>query len=431
MLSRFAANALNCRNRQVWFKHRVQDSVRGCVFFALQPVKYASVCHLMRLDMYQIRRIILLNIYNVFQVIASGLILTLLFVPPAHAQSNACRQLAARLSAVSVGNNADTSPQYREYDDAIRQQKIQLNKTMKIAKRSGCLRRTLFGFGKKSGRCGRILDGIERMEENLQYLQNTRNQYSSSGGNAAQQRNQILKEMQQRRCNVSGVVDTREASTKPRRRSLVEQIFGVRTYGDDGRRGVDEYGVDLGIANKYNTFRTLCVRTCDGYYFPISFSTVPERFNYDESVCSAMCPGTEVELFHHRMPLEDSEEMISYRTSLPYAEQPFAFSYRKEINKECGCRFATSNLTEIAGAEQSADPTPNKPVVRIGVPVSRPLIALDPDSRENKAGNLSLAQIALMIERSITVAESGNSNQTDLAENRKVRIVGPAFYPVQ
>ena len=37
---------------------------------------------------------------------------------------------------------------------------------------------------------------------------------------------------------------------------------------------------------------TLCVRTCDGYYFPISFSTTQDRSPEDERTCQAMCPGT-------------------------------------------------------------------------------------------------------------------------------------------
>ena len=35
------------------------------------------------------------------------------------------------------------------------------------------------------------------------------------------------------------------------------------------------------------TYRTVCVRTCDGYYFPISYSTVPGRFADDQSHASA------------------------------------------------------------------------------------------------------------------------------------------------
>src|SRR5262249_30316969 len=45
------------------------------------------------------------------------------------------------------------------------------------------------------------------------------------------------------------------------------------------------------------TFRTVCVRTCDGFYFPISYSTSPDRFRDDEQACQRMCPATEVALY--------------------------------------------------------------------------------------------------------------------------------------
>ena len=39
------------------------------------------------------------------------------------------------------------------------------------------------------------------------------------------------------------------------------------------------------------TFRTICVRTCDGFYYPISAATSPARFAEDEKACRAVLPG--------------------------------------------------------------------------------------------------------------------------------------------
>ena len=36
-----------------------------------------------------------------------------------------------------------------------------------------------------------------------------------------------------------------------------------------------------------------CARSCDGYYFPISYSTVPSKFPEDEQLCRRLCPATE------------------------------------------------------------------------------------------------------------------------------------------
>ena len=363
--------------------------------------------------------------------LVASLLLGIGSVEQSSAQSAICNQLSAQLASLQSGNVQAVDPRYREYDDAVRQQQAQLTKTRKIAKRTGCLKRGLFALlNKTNSRCGRILDGIDRMEVNLEKLKDTRERFAPRQAGGSRERNLIIKRMQQRRCNLSGVIDTRQVKADPnRRRSLVEQIFGVRTYGDDGRRGIDEYGVDLDIANQYNTFRTLCVRTCDGYYFPISFSTVPGRFENDEQTCQAMCPGTEVSLYHHRMPLEDSEEMISYRTLIPYAEQPYAFSYRKAINPECGCRFSTGDRFQTAAGDYNTDQTiAHDSPPRIGTPTFRVDPALDPETQDNRMGNLTFKKIALMLK---DPASNGTGTEVAVASDRKVRVVGPAFYPVQ
>jgi len=335
--------------------------------------------------------------------------------------------LSAQLASLNTGSLGETSPQYREFDDAVRQQQIQLSKTRRIAERSGCLRRTLFGLGKKGGRCGRILDGVKRMESNLAGLKRARAGFAPRQAGNSRERQRIIRRMQNRGCDNTEVAGTSQTrNEKSRRRTLVEQIFGVRTYGEDGRRGLNDYDADAGLAGRYNTFRTLCVRTCDGYYFPISFSTVPGRFEQDEQICKAMCPGSEVLLYHHRMPTEDSEDMVSYKTQISYAQQPYAFSYRKQVNPECGCRFSTANIsqggqTSLSELNNAADTPP------VGLPLPRPDPALDPDTQENRAGNLTFDIMALLLNGS----EVNEATELADASKRKVRIVGPAFFPVQ
>ena len=88
-------------------------------------------------------------------------------------------------------------------------------------------------------------------------------------------------------------------------------------------------GDDLGPQS--GTYRTVCVRSCDGFYFPISFATVPARFPDDERTCKALCPASDANLFAYRNPGED----ISSATSIngqPYSSMPNAFRYRQEFN---------------------------------------------------------------------------------------------------
>ncbi len=85
------------------------------------------------------------------------------------------------------------------------------------------------------------------------------------------------------------------------------------------------------------TFRTVCVRTCDGYYFPISYSTVSSHFADDEHSCQRLCPAAEVALYSFHNPGEEIEQAVS-ASGQPYTALPNAFHYRKEFTAACSCR---------------------------------------------------------------------------------------------
>src|SRR5207253_256550 len=93
------------------------------------------------------------------------------------------------------------------------------------------------------------------------------------------------------------------------------------------------------------TYRTVCVRTCDGYYFPISYSTVPGKFADDEQLCHRLCPAAEVMLYSHRNPGEDVSRAVSISGRL-YSDLPTAFSYRKQFTPACSCRVPGQSWAE-------------------------------------------------------------------------------------
>jgi hypothetical protein len=85
------------------------------------------------------------------------------------------------------------------------------------------------------------------------------------------------------------------------------------------------------------SYRTVCVRTCDGYYFPISYATASSRFTDDARACQRECPATEAVLYTYRNPGEDIGQAVSIGGQ-PYTELPNAFRYRKEFTATCSCR---------------------------------------------------------------------------------------------
>jgi hypothetical protein len=109
------------------------------------------------------------------------------------------------------------------------------------------------------------------------------------------------------------------------------------------------------------TFRTVCVRTCDGGYFPISFATPPARFTDDEKTCRALCPATEAALYAYRNPGEDINQAVSVNGQ-PYTALPNAFKFRSEFNPSCACKApgqtwsdALKSIDDKAEAAQQGD----------------------------------------------------------------------------
>ncbi len=103
----------------------------------------------------------------------------------------------------------------------------------------------------------------------------------------------------------------------------------------DGPRGPTNQFGNLPFA----TYRTLCVRLCDGYYFPVSFSTLPNHFQRDAQLCQSQCAAP-AELYYHQNPGGAVEQAVSASTQQPYTSLKSAFRYRKEFVQGCSCKQA-------------------------------------------------------------------------------------------
>ncbi|WP_045836113.1 DUF2865 domain-containing protein [Hyphomicrobium sp. 99] len=92
-------------------------------------------------------------------------------------------------------------------------------------------------------------------------------------------------------------------------------------------------------ANGAQTYRTLCVRLCDGFYFPVSFSTLPSHFSQDADACTSKCAAP-TELYYYPNPGGTVEQSVALRSQEPYTRLKFAFRYRKEYVNGCSCKVA-------------------------------------------------------------------------------------------
>ena len=126
--------------------------------------------------------------------------------------------------------------------------------------------------------------------------------------------------------------------------SFPQSIFG---YGSQalrspyrppyGTRDRPSWGGEEGQRlDRGGTYRTLCVRLCDGFYFPVSSAAMQSSFARDADACSASC-GAESRLFYHRNDGGDVESMVDL-TGMAYNTLPNAFKYRKTLVEGCRCR---------------------------------------------------------------------------------------------
>ncbi len=81
--------------------------------------------------------------------------------------------------------------------------------------------------------------------------------------------------------------------------------------------------------------RTLCVRLCDGSFFPISFGTHEGNFSRDQATCSNSCPGAR--LFYYKPGRDDPEDMVD-TNGQPYSKLPNANLFRTQYVESCKCK---------------------------------------------------------------------------------------------
>jgi hypothetical protein len=342
----------------------------------------------------------------------------------ATAASDICTRLEARLMAIDSRPNDGGLDNFRNFDDAVQKQREDLDQATEDARRAGCLG-GFFRRLKSGSNCGAIMASIDRMRANLNRLTTQRGRYSDDPFAGGRERAELIRALAANQC---GEHYEAEAFDRPARRGgLFATLFGGHLFRERG------WGGNF-FDNDFGTYRTLCVRTCDGYYFPISFSTVRSRFAADEQTCRSMCPGTDVTLYIHHNPGQESDAMVSLAGE-PYLALPTAFRYRREYDKSCSCgRIAASPsvMTEIAGTTVPAgnDPwgfarsaeAPALPDRIAPVPATRPASGEDPETLANRAGGFVPAPV---VPAPAAVAGLSPDGQ------RSVRVVGPSYFYAQ
>jgi hypothetical protein len=147
--------------------------------------------------------------------------------------------------------------------------------------------------------------------------------------------------------------------------SLLQRWFGL------GGRGAPEphydradpypysrpaYNYDDGWQEDFRTYRTMCVRLCDGFYFPISSNVRRERLYHDNRACMQRCDG-EARLYYYPTEGGSVETMVDL-AGRSYRSLPNAFRYRKALVDGCACKPAPWSPEEAARHQGYASGAP-------------------------------------------------------------------------
>jgi hypothetical protein len=346
---------------------------------------------------------------------------------PADAAERICRQLQAELADASGGRGQPRL--VAKYDAAIDRQQGEIDKARSQARRAGCF---FSLFGSNVSQCAMLNAAIDRMGGNLDKLQKRRAKLT--GGGSSRDRRRILAKLEANGCNeppqakpqttASAVGDHGSAGIfqpllDPDQPDGADEL-AARGDSDGAqrvRRTLDQQpGAPIQIPEPSKVageFRTMCVRTCDGYFFPMSNAATLGDFERDQKNCESSCPGADMQVFYSRGLEGDSADMTSASTGEPYSKLPTAYLYKRTDMSvpQCGCR-AAGDFSVLAGSATPDRPASGASSVSssiVAFPAAEP--AKSPPAVSSGADEPAPPEIPLD------------------EEKRKVRVVGPRFLP--
>lgn len=254
---------------------------------------------------------------------------------PAMAQNQNCGQITAILRGI------ERNQIFQSFNGIARElqnRQVEVRQAESQWVGSGC-QQVLNSGQTLSAQCQSIARAITLGRSQVEQLTSM----AQEGQTLAQNYQQVMADYQRYGCNTgqSGANFGNEGT----RGGLLDDIFGG---------GYDYVDGAYNPWSTQQTRRTVCVRTCDGFYWPISFSTTDDYVAQDAISCHEMCPGTEVAMFSYRNPGEEPEDMISL-SGTPYRSMSYAFRFREEIDTSCSCqtREAVGTIAINDQGEQS------------------------------------------------------------------------------
>jgi hypothetical protein len=239
-----------------------------------------------------------------------------------------CLQLEQRLASEGQ-RGASTQSNLPKIEADLRQNERELQRATSQLERGECWDYFLFTKSlKRSPQCLKLNSDVESLKRKVADLDAQRQNLAGSRERSYQ--DDIIRELARNGCGQQYV---QEARRRDQQGNPFSSLWSDEESPTGGRGG-NEFG-----SLPFATYRTICVRLCDGYYFPVSFSTLPNHFSRDADVCQSRCAAP-AELYYHQNPGAGVEQATSIKGQTPYTSLKTAFRYRKEFVQGCSCNQA-------------------------------------------------------------------------------------------
>ena len=335
--------------------------------------------------------------------------------PPANP---VCTRLETQLATIDRGTvDPAHADQIRRLEDVRNKQQADVDRMSAQASRMGCSGGGFFSlFTGQNPQCTPLNQQIQQARANLEKILADLDRLQGGGaGDREAQRATVINALAQNNCG------PQYSAAANQQRGFLDNLFGSRP-------GNNTSGPYSSIPS--GTYRTICVRMCDGYYFPISYATTPDHFAEDAQTCQQTCPAAQTVLMSNPTGSDVNQAVAS--NGAPYTGLPNAFKYRTALVPACGCRKPGESWAQALGGMRDTTlqqddivvtpdkaKTLNAPRDAQGRPI-RDVRTLD----SQDAGSAAAASIA-----------SASTNEGDTtappAKKKPVRTVGPTYVPTR
>src|SRR6188508_1037208 len=254
-----------------------------------------------------------------------------------------CMQLQQDLTAAQGGGGGANSADLARIDQQIAAADRVFQGTQAAMDDAGCFQ-SFFIFGRglvRNPQCLKMNDRVEDARRQLSQLQEQRQALTGGGGNRRHQA-----ELQDALARAGCGGQPRQTA----RRGGLFDIFGG---------GQEEEVQDIPQTPIYRSidpngrYRSVCVRLCDGFFYPISYATYASQLAQEAQQCQSSCAAP-AELYVYRNPGQEIEQAISLNGSA-YMDLPVALRFRKEYVQGCSCKQAEYNPTDIEATNKRAE----------------------------------------------------------------------------